>query len=79
MMERREPGEKMKYLELSANTVTFINCRRLQLMKATVFTESFIYEGKVKSSSLTYNRCQTQDKHLLGKDPDRINIGCRLG
>ena len=38
-LERREPGEKMKYKELSVNTVAFISCRHslhLQLMKATV-------------------------------------------
>ena len=27
--------------------------------------------GKVKSSSLAYNRHETQDKWLLGRDPDR--------
>ena len=26
-LEQREPGEKMKYEELSANTMAFINCR----------------------------------------------------
>ena len=31
-----------------------------------------IYEGKVKSSSLAYNWCETWDKHVLGRDPDRI-------
>jgi len=36
----------MIYKELSANTVAFINCRHrlhLQLMKATVLIESFLY------------------------------------
>ena len=26
-VEQREPGKKIKYIELSANTVTFISCR----------------------------------------------------
>ena len=29
------------------------------------------YDSKVKSSSLAYNRCETQDKRRLGKDPHR--------
>ena len=29
------------------------------------------YEGKVKSYSLAYNRCETRDKRPLGRDPDR--------
>ena len=28
------------------------------------------YEGKVKSSSLAYNRRKTRDKRPLGRDPD---------
>ena len=31
-LEQREPGEKMEYKELSANTVAFLSCRlRLQV------------------------------------------------
>ena len=29
------------------------------------------YEGKVRTSSLAYNRCETRDKRPLGRDPDR--------
>ena len=32
---------------------------------------SWIYEGKMKSSSLSYNRRETRDKRPLGRDPDR--------
>ena len=39
-LERREPGEKIKYIEISANTVAFISCkRRLHLqLKSWLFT-----------------------------------------
>ena len=33
-----------------------------------------LYEGIMKSSSLAYNRRETRDKRLLGRDPDR---GCK--
>ena len=33
----------MKYKELSANTVAFVNSGRLQLTKATVLAESSLY------------------------------------
>ena len=32
---------------------------------------SALYKGKVKSSSLTYNRRETRDKRPLGRNPDR--------
>ena len=41
--EWREPSENLKHIELLANTVTFISCIRLQLMKATVLAESSIF------------------------------------
>jgi len=34
------------------------------------FYNNYIYEGKVKSSSLAYNRRETRDKRQLGRDPD---------
>ena len=44
------------------------------------------YKGKVKSSSLAYNHCETRDKWLLGRDPDRswcylhtsVKLFCRI-
>ena len=36
-----------------------------------ILLESLMYEGKGNSSSLAYNWCETRDKRLLGRDPDR--------
>ena len=36
-----------------------------------VVIDEQLYEDKVKISSLAYNRRETRDKQLLGRDPDR--------
>ena len=36
-----------------------------------IYNNMRIYEGKVKSSSLSYNRRKIQDKQPLCRDPDR--------
>ena len=35
-----------------------------------------MYEENMKSSSLGYNRHETRDKRLLGRDPDSILVCC---
>ena len=54
-----ELSEKIKYIELSANTVTSISCSCLQLMKATVLAESCIYF----TFSLSYLRSSDVYRH----------------
>ena len=37
----------------------------------TYAQKKYIYKDKVKSSSLAYKQCETRDKRLLGRNPDR--------
>ena len=39
LLEQKEPGVKMKYKELSANTVIFIICRRIPMNNKQVSSE----------------------------------------
>ena len=50
-----------------------IGPRPLKIFSTHLYLEP-TYEGGMKSSSLAYNRRETRDKRLLGRDPDKSQI-----
>ena len=59
---------------LKSRSCVFCCVYKFQIVLLELILGLFVlvhYEGKVKSSSLTYNRREIQDKRILGRDTDR--------